>query len=228
MALLAGCGGGGDQSASSPLTTVQASTTPQTSQGSATEKKEAKGTKNGRSREQSGDGSAGHPSGSPTVKVPPISSAPLEGSPKPAPGVKTVKGGDNSVQEYGVEQSSDELTEAAIALQGYLNARVEGDWQRVCSYLAQKPKEQLEKSITSPQGEGPSGCVEIMAALGKGTPQSAAIAEVLSLRGGGDVSGGPSFLIFTAPPGKTLFSMPMYFEGGNWKVGLAQASELPV
>jgi hypothetical protein len=58
--------------------------------------------------------------------------------------------------------------------------------------------------------------------------EQATITEVLSFRGGGDISGDPSYLIFTAPPGQTLFSMPMYLQGGAWKVGLARAAELPL
>jgi hypothetical protein len=64
----------------------------------------------------------------------------------------------------------------------------------------------------------------------KGTPSmpGSVITEVLSFRGEGDLPGNPSYLIFKGPPGQTLFSMPMYLEGGTWKVGLAQPSELPV
>ncbi|MGH2975632.1 MAG: hypothetical protein ACRDLL_12295 [Solirubrobacterales bacterium] len=170
-----------------------------------------------------------------TVKVPPISSAPVEGSAAPAPDVETVKGGDNSVQSYGVEASELERTEAAIALQGYLNARLQEDWGRACSYLAQRPKAQLEKlsQQAKSQGKDLGDCVGQMEALGEGESGTqprgdATITEVLSFRTGGDVPGDPSYLIFTGPPGSTLYSMPMYLEGEGWKVGLALAAELPV
>jgi hypothetical protein len=157
----------------------------------------------------------------------------VAGSKAPAPGVKTVKGADNSVQEYGVEADESSRREAAIALQAYLNARASEDWGTACSLLAQKPTEQLERlqRAAAKQGKALNGCAGTMALLKEGeaqTQEQAQITEVLSFRGGGDVSGDPSYLIFTAPPAKTLFSMPMYLQGGAWKVGLARAAELPV
>jgi hypothetical protein len=139
--------------------------------------------------------------------------------------VKTVKGGDNSVQEYGVESDESERREAAITLLAYLNARAEGDWFSACSLLAKKPTEQLERLAGHK-----ADCVEVLGATGKeaSSQPGSVITEVLSLRGGGDIPGDPSYLLFEGPPGGTLFSMPMYSEGGAWKVGLAQPSELPV
>jgi hypothetical protein len=171
--------------------------------------------------------------GAPLVKVPPISSAPVAGSTAPAPGVKVVKGADNSVQEYGTEADESARTEAAIALQAYLNYRLQEDWQAACSALAQRAREQLENFEESSKSQDLSGCAQTMATLDKGAPTSqlqkdATITEVLSFRGEGDVPGNPSYLIFKGPPGQTLYSMPMYFEAGGWKVGLALPSELPL
>jgi hypothetical protein len=240
---LSGCGGGDDSAsttASTPETAV--TSTPQPSRQNTTAKapegdKQDKGKSNGSTAKQ-GDKDSSSSSSSPTkhlklVKVPPISSAPRAGSKAPAPGVKTVKGADNSVQEYGIEAGESERTEAAIALQGYLNARAREDWGTACSLLAQKPMEQLERmqKAAAKQGTELNGCAGTMALLKEGEAQSqeqAQITEVLSFRGGGEISGDPSYLIFTAPPGKTLFSMPMYLQGGAWKVGLARAAELPV
>src|SRR5262249_15887471 len=123
--------------------------------------------------------------------------------------------------------------EAAITLQAYLNARAEEDWGTACSYLAKRPMEQLERvqAAAAKQGTKLNGCPGTMALLKEGEAQEEAgtkISEVLSFRGGGDVSGDPSYLIYEAPPGSTLFSMPMYSQGGAWKVGLARAAELPV
>jgi hypothetical protein len=147
--------------------------------------------------------------------------------------VKTVPGADNSVQEYGVEADPSARTEAAIALQAYLNARAREDWGSACSLLAQRPTEQLERLARSAakQGTDLNGCPATMALLKEGGAQlreGARITEVLSFRGEGDVSGNPSYLIFTAPPATTLYSMPMYSQGGAWKVGLARPAELPV
>jgi hypothetical protein len=239
--VLAGCGGS-DDSASTSSTSSEVTTTPQASKQSTTaqaseKSKQDKAKSNGSTAKQ-GSKDSSSSSSSPKkhlnlVRVPPISSAPKAGSKHPAPGVKTVKGADNSVQEYGVEADESERREAAIALQAFLNARAREDWSAACSLLAKKPIEQLEKmqSAAAKQGKDLGGCAGTMALLKESEAQSqeqAQITEVLSFRGEGDLSGNPSYLIFTAPPSNTLYSMPMYLQGGAWKVGLARAAELPV
>ncbi len=248
--VLGGCGGG-DDSASTSSSTSEAiagavqlegkstASSPQSAgEGSAEQgngKPSGSGAKDAGSQKKS-NVSKQSPSSkqvSQRVKVPRISSAPTAGSSAPAPGVKTVKNGDNSVQEYGVESGSSERREAAIALQAYLNARADEDWGAACSLLAKKPMEQLERlqAAAAKQGKKLDGCPATMALLREGEAQSeeqATITEVLSFRGGGDISGDPSYLLYVAPPGNTLFSMPMYLQGGTWKVGLARAAELPV
>jgi len=255
---LGGCGGDDSDSASTAQGTGEAATasSPQQPAGESTQARPQAGAggkqggkspgareegtgKQGSKGPSSVKGGSPHKQGSGApkphlklVRIPPISRAPVAGSKSPAPGVKTVKGADNSVQEYGTEATSQERREAAIAVQAYLNARAEEDWGRACSYLAQRPKEQLERlqDAASRQGKDLGGCAGTMAFLREGAAQlreQAKIAEVLSFRGGGDVSGDPSYLIFTAPPGPTLYSMPVYLEGGTWKAGLARPSELP-
>ena len=240
---LGGCGGDGD-SASSATATTQASapttstrdsaTVPPASQSAggkeqAEEPKRDEGSPGGGKGDTKQSGSATRPAHA--VKLPPISSAPVAGTKSPAPGVKTVKGADDSVQTYGVESSSAERTQATLALAAYLDARRREDWSAACEALGQRPTEQLEKltKSLSAQGKETNGCAAAMAALGEGSPQppGTTITEVLSLRGGGEISGDPSYLIFSGPPGQTLYSMPMYLEGG-WKVGLAVPAELPL
>lgn len=254
LALVAGGCGGGEGSTSTSSTGETSAGTPQASkQDTTTAQGEGKGAQNAKGDDHAsaagsskpgsgakGDGSSAgegdnnNASSKPQrVKVPRISSAPVAGSRKPAPGVKTVKGADNSVQEYGVESDSSERREAAITLQAYLNARADEDWGLACSYLAKRPMEQIERlqQAAAKQGRKLNGCPQVMALLREGEAQAEAgtvITEVLSFRGGGDVSGDPSYLIYLAPPGRTFFSMPMYSEGGAWKVGLAKAAELPV
>lgn len=244
--VVGGCGGGGEDSSTSSNSESTATTSAVQPDGQGTAQQGEKSSRGkGRSRSTSakgfsqkqGNGSSSKQNSSSSnphrVKVPPISSAPVAGSRKPAPGVKTIKDGDNSVQEYGVESDSSERREASIALQAYLNARGDEDWGAACSLLATKPMEQIERvqRIAAKQGQKLDGCPQTMALLKEGEAQEeqgTVITEVLSLRGGGDISGDPSYLIYTAPPGRTLFSMPMYFEGGTWKVGLARAAELPL
>jgi hypothetical protein len=238
---LAGCGGGDDSAPSS--STSEATTAATQAEAKSTASQDAKGSDGDRSSSKGkqgkgstekakgngshakGNRSSSHPKPPKPVAPPRISSRPVAGSKHPAPGVKTVKGGDNSVQEYGVEAGESERTEASIALATYLNARAEGNWSAVCSLLAKRPTEQLEKLSGNK-----ADCAEVMKETAKGTPSmpGSTITEVLSFRGEGEISGNPSYLIFTGPPGATLFSMPMYLQGGTWKVGLAQPSELPV
>jgi hypothetical protein len=249
--VVGGCGGGDDGGFTSS-TTTEATTaiTPPSEQGTSSS---PQGEEKGKQGQGKTSGSSAKPGGSSAksansqeqgngnskeeaskrVKVPPISSAPVAGSRKPAPGVKTVKDGDNSVQEYGVESGEAERREASIALQAYLNARAEEDWGTACAYLAKRPMEQHERlqQAAAKQEKKLDGCAQTMALLREGEAQSeeqSVITEVLSFRGGGDISGDPSYLLYLAPPGSTLFSMPMYSEGGTWKVGLARAAELPV
>jgi hypothetical protein len=241
-----GCGGGDDDASTSSVSeSTTSASQPSTQNTTPTAQGEEKGQQGqGSARQGNGkaNGSGAGPkqgnessnsSSKPRTKVPAISSAPTAGSRKPAPGVKTVKDGDNSVQEYGVESGGSERREASIALQAYLNARAEEAWGTACSYLAKRPTEQLERlqQAAAKQGQKLDGCPATMALLKEGEAQEEAgtvITEVLSFRGGGDISGDPSYLLYLAPPGRTLFSMPMYFEGGSWKVGLARAAELPV
>ena len=240
---LGGCGG--DESASTSTTdsttttTGPAATAQDSTSASRPSQQSATGQKENHKHKPSG-GSAGGGNGSAkhsdtAVKTPRVSSAPVAGTKAPAPGVKTVKGADDSVQTYGVESTSSARTEAAIALAAYLDQRRREDWAGACEALAQRPKQQLEKlaKSLSAQGKETSGCAAAMAALGQAAPGSpqppgTTITEVLSLRGEGDVSGDPSYLIFSAPPAKTLYSMPMYLEEGGWKIGLAVPAELPL
>jgi hypothetical protein len=237
---LGGCGGSDTDTASTSTTAATTTTAPATTQATAPRPSQqgAGGQKKTHKHSQAnsspdaGNGSAKQSEA--PVKPPPISSRPVAGTKAPAPGVKTVPGADDSVQTYGVESDSSERTEATIALAAYLEERRRKDWAGACEALAQRPREQLEKlaKSLSAQGKDVSGCAAAMAALGQaapGSPQPPAttITEVLSLRTGGDVSGDPSYLIFTGPPAKTLYSMPMYLEGG-WKVGLAVPAELPL
>jgi hypothetical protein len=238
---LAGCGGSDDSASTSSSTTQEATTAnaPNPSREGTANKEEGNskqagdhssskgGSKPKGSGAKEGDKDNGNGSRKPPKPVasPPISSRPKAGSRHPAPGVKTVKGGDNSVQEYGVESDEAERREASIALATYLSARAEGNWSGACALLAQRPTEQLERL-----SGGKADCTEVMKATAKESPTmpGSSITEVLSFRGEGEISGNPSYLIFTGPPGNTLFSMPMYQQGGAWKVGLAQPSELPV
>jgi len=135
-----------------------------------------------------------------------------------------VKGGDNSVQEFGKEAPPSEFDAAAIALHNFLDARAEGNWAAACEYMSKGARGGFEKLAERAEGIEDKSCGGILEGLTnpaakQALKEEAAKANVGSLR----VEGGRSFVIYTAG-GKTILAMPMAHEGGAWKVaGLAGA-----
>jgi hypothetical protein len=227
---LAGCGGGDDDStttgAGGEMTTRQqgggegGGTTP-----------ERNGARQGGGEKQGGAGAADKPASTvpfrePTGPAPTdAGSLPNEGERTATPGVPLAKGGDNSIQEFGVEGPSDDRVRAARVFQAYLNARLDGDWALACSYLSQSMKRQLASFGGQARGQGPPDCAQTMRAFTQGVPKaalrSAADINVLSMR----VEGGQAFLLYR--DGKNLpSSVPMNEEGGAWKVSAIAGSAL--
>lgn len=214
-ALLPGCGGGGDEAQSS----TQSS--PTQSEHAAGPKSETQSSKSARPKQRSADQK--HPG---KVQGSKANAAPLEVSGGGSEQFK-VKGGDNSVQEYGEEAGEGELREAAQAVHSFYVARAAEEWAEACSYLAKRTIEGFEElAAKSPQLKGKS-CAALLAALTE--PLSASLqrqattVDAAALRHEGE----QAFLIYTGPPGKTVYSMPLSLEGGAWKLGALTASVLP-
>jgi hypothetical protein len=128
-----------------------------------------------------------------------------------------VKGGDNSIQEYGDEGDESELQEVAEIVHGFYVARAEEQWDTACSYLAKGNVEQLEQLATqSPQFEG-SGCGPILKAFTR--PLPAAIQREVTTVDAGSFrhDGDQGFLIYYGAD-RTAYAMPLRNEGGIWKV----------
>jgi hypothetical protein len=129
-----------------------------------------------------------------------------------------VKGGDNSIQEFGTEAEGPEFAKAAAALHGFLDARAQGAWAAACSYLSKSTVESFEQlAAQSKQGDEKS-CADILGQLiNPATKQlmkeEAAEANVGSLR----TEGERAFLIYTGAE-KTVIAVPMTREGDVWKV----------
>lgn len=129
-----------------------------------------------------------------------------------------VKGGDNSVQEFGEEAEPQEFNAAAVALHNFLDARADGNWAAACEYMSKTVIESFEKlAAQAKQIEGNS-CAGILEKLtnpaAKGSMKAEAEkANVGSLR----IEGEQSFVIYTGIAG-TVLAMPMAKEGGDWKV----------
>jgi hypothetical protein len=135
-----------------------------------------------------------------------------------------VKGGDNSVQEYGQEADASEFEAAATALHNFLDARAQGNWEAACQYLSKDTVKSLAGLAGQlKSGAGCAGALEkiINPAAKKLMMEEAAKADIGSMRFEGD----QGFLIYTAG-NDTIFTMPMANEGGVWKVSALTGSAL--
>jgi hypothetical protein len=129
-----------------------------------------------------------------------------------------VKGGDNSIQNFGSEAGGSEFEEAAAVLHGFLDARAEGDWTAACSHLSKSTVESFEKLAAQSKQSGRKGCADILGQLinpaaKREMSEEAATADVGSLR----TEGERAFLIYTGAE-KTVIAIPMTKEGDVWKV----------
>lgn len=138
-----------------------------------------------------------------------------------------VKGGDNSVQEYGSEAEETELREAAEVVHSFYVARVAEEWARACAFLSKRTVEGFQQlAAQSPKLKG-KDCAPLLAALteplSRSLQHAATTVDAHALRHEGD----QGFLIYTGPPHETVYSIPLNLEGGKWKVGAVSASALP-
>jgi hypothetical protein len=129
-----------------------------------------------------------------------------------------VKGGDNSVQEFGEEADTEEFDAAAVALHNFLDARAEGNWAAACQYMSNAVIESFEKlAAQAKQIEGTS-CAGILEKLtnpaaAQVMKEEAAKANVGALR----IEDEQAFVIYTGIDG-TVMAMAMANEDGDWKV----------
>jgi hypothetical protein len=217
---LAACGGGGDDSSSN---TTEASAQGQAeggSSGAAPNQDEGKGGGDqGKATSGDGDGqsSGSKPSGGDASDFVPKQHSDSGGGSQQF----RVKGGDNSVQEFGAEADTSELDAAATALHNFLDARAEANWAAACEYMSKGMIESIEK-LGAKAEQTDTSCGGILAAVTNPAARDqlkaeAEQADVGSLR----IEDGNAFVIYTGPEG-VVFAMPMVNEGGAWKVtGLA-------
>jgi hypothetical protein len=129
-----------------------------------------------------------------------------------------VKGGDNSVQEFGEEAGSSEFEAAAAVVHDFLDARADGNWAAVCTYMSKATITSIEHLARGAKPGTDTSCGAILAGVisPAAQPQIKAEAEkanVRSLR----TEGEQAFVIYTGAEG-TVLAMPMTVEGGEWKV----------
>jgi hypothetical protein len=146
----------------------------------------------------------------PKQQKPPNLPPPTPGSKTAAPGVPTSEHGDNSIQTWGLEAPDAEREAATATVQRYLDARAKGEWGRVCSLLAAKPRREQE------QFGGGASCAQAMVSFAAdastATLREEAEIEVLSLRIGDEYA----FLVYRRPDG--IFAIALTREDGEWKL----------
>jgi hypothetical protein len=136
-----------------------------------------------------------------------------------------VKGGDNSIQEFGEESDESELEEAAETVHGFFVARATGDWKGACAYLSKSMSEQLEKLASSSTEIEDKSCASFLEAFtGKLTAsewRETTTVDAGSLR----TEDEQAFLIYYGPD-KTIYAMPLTDEDGTFKVGALAGNPL--
>lgn len=208
--LLAACGGGGGSTSTTGSTTAGTTSTQKEGGTTATAGGAGKNAGSGGDKRQSSDSAEAKEA---SEFVPKHHSDSGGGSKQ-----FRVKGGDNSVQEFGGEADTSELDKAATALHNFLDARAAGDWGAACSYMSKSVVESFEKLAAQSKQPQNTSCAEILGKLINPAAKQellaeAAKADVGSLR----IEGERAFIIYTGTD-KTILAMPMANEGGTWKV----------
>ncbi|HEU4707520.1 MAG TPA: hypothetical protein VFS64_10050 [Solirubrobacterales bacterium] len=224
---LAACGGSGDAGSSSAATTATSEASRQDQrQGSSPGPEKPSGGQgdNGRGHEKSSDRQGGSAGGQEAPRHVPVAPLQVSGG---GSAQFHVKGGDNSVQEYGEEAGEAELRQAAEATHSLFVANVRGEWARACSLLAADEQKSLEKlAAQSPQLRG-KGCAPALAALTQPVPGSLA-REITRVDAAGlRHEGEQAFLIYVGAPEGTVYAMPLRLEGGLWKPAAISGNALP-
>jgi hypothetical protein len=237
-AVLAACGGGDDSSSSTAADATGAESTAEAG-GPSNQADGAGGKQNGSGKEGSGDGSSsgsgggngngssGGSGGGGTSGVSGGAGFNFSGEPvkhdHPAPveGQRAdgfrVAGGDNSIQEYGEEQGSEERAAAMEPIAALYRALFSGDWNEVCdTYLSANNVKQIELlAEKSPKLKG-QHCADVLSGLnqapgvkGPDTPDGG----IVSFRTEGDTG----FAIYWGIDGKG-YAFALKSEGGSWKL----------
>lgn len=220
VAGLVACGGGDDADTGS-TEAAQAETTPADGNGSADGGDVAEAGDEGEPKRDGANGSDGGAVGGSAEFTPKQHEDSGGGSDQ-----FRVKGGDNSVQEFGAEADTEEFDEAAVTLHNFLDARAAGAWASACRHIAASVVDSLQELATQAQRLKGSDCAAILARLtnpaAKGLMrEEAEAADVGSLR----IEGERAFVLFRGPEGEVL-AMPMAREDGAWKVAALASTPL--
>ena len=214
LALLAGCGGGSASTSSTTSTGATAQVSAAKPRPQRRPKQKNSGKPQGAKSQRAGDSVLTDPK--------PL---PNQGTAAVAPGVPTVRGGDDSIQTYGLEAQSADRVRAARLVEAYLGAQAAGRWASACADLSAVIREKLDLAAKGAPNIHVSGCPGALAALLSKTPRAtrrrAAQIQVLSLR----VKGAQAFVIYRDGEGKP-YNLLLRREGAEWKIGSLTGIEL--
>jgi hypothetical protein len=136
-----------------------------------------------------------------------------------------VRGGDNSIQDFGEEGDESELQAAAEAVHGFYAARAEKDWARACTFLAKSMVAQLRQLVAQTSELQGKGCGSVLQAFTRPLPASTrremTVVDAGSLRRDGD----RGFLIYRDAE-RTVYGIPLEDEDGAWKLTLLSGTPL--
>jgi hypothetical protein len=150
------------------------------------------------------------------------SSNPVVPHPSHGPSGFRVPKGDNSVPNFGQEARTSERQLAVAALTAFMRARANGEWSKVCDYVARADRRLPEGIAKQSQGKI-AGCGAALKALMTGPRSEYADTlthGIAALR----IKGKAAFALFYGPHAQK-YVMPMQKEGGMWK--MAQLAPLP-
>lgn len=205
----AACGGGGDSAGS---TSASSGSQGESSGGSTSTQSEAKSGSEGQAGKE--DRSRGSETNGEAAEFKPKHHSDTGGGSAQF----KVKGGDNSVQEFGEEAEPQEFNAAATALHDFLDARAEGNWAAACDYMSKTVIESFEKLAAQAEQIEDKSCAGILEKLTNPAAKAAMKAEAAKANVGSlRVEGDRSFVIYTGIKG-TVLAMPMANEEGKWKV----------
>lgn len=136
-----------------------------------------------------------------------------------------VKGGDNSIQEFGEESDESELQEAAETVHSFFVARATSDWKGACSYISKSMSAKLEQLAKSSTELEDKSCASFLESF-TGQPTASEWRETTTVDAGSlRTEDEQAFLIYYGPD-KTVYAMPLADEDGTFKVGALAGSPL--
>jgi hypothetical protein len=98
----------------------------------------------------------------------------------------------------------------------FLRARADGQWSKVCAYLAATIRRQMERLGKSAGGKL-AGCANTVASLSGAGPAALRADPLTNGVAAVRIKGKTAFVLFRGPH-SSKYVMPMQNEGGSWKV----------